>query len=513
MNRNSIHRTRPSSRHTGGAILLLAGLAMLVFCVASVRASVANNDPCFTLTTAVSPQEGGEIAITPSPNCQGQDYSEDTEVKLTASPNAGFTFVKWSVNDDDTSDEKVLSLKMDANKEVTATFEAIPPTCYILSRTHTGNGGDPATNPANSADCPDGQYTAGQSIAVTASPAAGWQVAGWSGTTDDSSTATDNTVTMPASGHTVNVTYEKAQHLIFLPVVFIPEWYQIDPTPVSNLYTFIACPTDQRRYAGATDALYEWKSGGWSAMAGARTDVRDFLFAAGETANCQDLYAASFGGGVWRLDGQTWEQVGANNLPFARTLALRDGKLYVGSGSGVFRYDPANPEDWKRVSDETDNVTRLSKAGDRLYAAVFSKGVKYNDPDMCDADSCQWQSIGEPDFKSAFDVAGDEKGSWVVMATAAGIYRWNETKNKWLPPTTPPQPSGTVFALAEVHGRLFAGVQLGGVWVSNDHGDTWAFINELDALKNKTVIDLIFIPKSGLYAVTPDNGVWRGPIR
>lgn len=507
MNRNSIHRTRPSSRHTGGALLLLAGLAMLVFCVASVRASVANGDDCFTLTTAVSPQEGGEIAITPSPNCRDQYYSKDTEVVLTASPNAGFTFVKWSVNGDDTSGEKVLSLKMDADKNVTATFEAIPPTCYILSRTHTGGGGDPKTNPANSVDCPDGQYTAGQSIAVTASPAAGWQVAGWSGTTDDSSTATGNTVAMPASNHAVNVAYEKTQHLIFLPVVFskFPGWYQIDSTPVSNLYTFIACPTGPQRYAGATNALYEWKSGGWSPMAGAPTDVRDFLFVANETDNCQDLYAASFNGGVWRLDGQTWGRVGANDLPFARTLALRDGKLYVGTRSGVFRFDLSAGGDWEQVSN--GNVTRLSRSGNRLYAAVFGEGVTYND--SCDAAPCEWTPIGEPDFKDAFDVAGDEKGNWVVMATATGIYRWDKTENKWLPPTTPPQPPGTVFALAEVHGRLFAGVQLGGVWVSNDHGDTWAFINELDALKDKTVIDLIFIPQSGLYVVTPDDGVWR----
>jgi Divergent InlB B-repeat domain/S-layer homology domain len=79
--------------------------------------------------------------------------------------------------------------------------------CFTLTRTHTGSGGDPSASPANSTGCSSGQYTAGASIQVTASPSSGWNVGSWSGTINNSSTSTINTVTMPASNQTVTVNY------------------------------------------------------------------------------------------------------------------------------------------------------------------------------------------------------------------------------------------------------------------------------------------------------------------
>lgn len=79
--------------------------------------------------------------------------------------------------------------------------------CYTLTRTHSGQGADPVASPANSSGCPSGQYIAGASIGLTASPSLGWAVAGWSGTADNASTSTSNSVTMPAAARTVSVQY------------------------------------------------------------------------------------------------------------------------------------------------------------------------------------------------------------------------------------------------------------------------------------------------------------------
>lgn len=81
------------------------------------------------------------------------------------------------------------------------------PACYTLTRTHSGSGTDPVASPANSPGCASGKYVAGAVIGLTASPASGWTVAGWSGTSNDSSTSTSNSVTMPAAAHTVSVAY------------------------------------------------------------------------------------------------------------------------------------------------------------------------------------------------------------------------------------------------------------------------------------------------------------------
>ena len=92
--------------------------------------------------------------------------------------------------------------------------------CYSLSRSHTGQGSDPTASPANSGSCSNGQYTAGTSISLAASPAAGWRVKSWSGTNNDGSIANSNTVTMPAANRTVSVNYEQIPSLAFRS--FIP---------------------------------------------------------------------------------------------------------------------------------------------------------------------------------------------------------------------------------------------------------------------------------------------------
>ena len=82
------------------------------------------------------------------------------------------------------------------------------PACYALTLSHTGQGSDPVATPANSTGCSAGQYVSGEAIALSgAVPTSGWQISSWTGTSNDSSTASTNSVTMPASVHTAAVNY------------------------------------------------------------------------------------------------------------------------------------------------------------------------------------------------------------------------------------------------------------------------------------------------------------------
>ncbi|WP_374686457.1 hypothetical protein [Promineifilum sp.] len=83
--------------------------------------------------------------------------------------------------------------------------------CYPLQLTHSGSGSDPVATPAQSAGCPAGQYNAGAVVGLSASPAAGWGIIGWSGTVDDSSPSTTNSLTMPANSHLAAVIYAQVQ--------------------------------------------------------------------------------------------------------------------------------------------------------------------------------------------------------------------------------------------------------------------------------------------------------------
>ena len=98
---------------------------------------------------------------------------------------------------------------------VNVNYTEIPPTCYALTLGHTGQGGTPVASPANSTGCSTGQYVAGATINLSgAAPATGWHIAGWTGTQDDASTASTNTVTMPASAHAAGVTYAQDQYTL-----------------------------------------------------------------------------------------------------------------------------------------------------------------------------------------------------------------------------------------------------------------------------------------------------------
>ena len=109
------------------------------------------------------------------------------------------------------------------------TIQAQPLPCHTLSRTHTGSGSDPVASPPNSTGCSTGQYVAGASMSLTASPTIGWRVASWSGTDSDGSTSTSNSLTMPASNRTISVNYEA----IPPPVADFDAWPQSGPAPLT----------------------------------------------------------------------------------------------------------------------------------------------------------------------------------------------------------------------------------------------------------------------------------------
>src|SRR5258705_298815 len=109
----------------------------------------------------------GTVAANPPP--VGGTYGAGTVVTLTANPATNFQFTGWSGACTGSS----CILTMDAAKSVTATFTLKQ---FALTLTTVGNG----TITANPAPV-GGTYGAGTSVALTAVPAAGSQLSGWSG--------------------------------------------------------------------------------------------------------------------------------------------------------------------------------------------------------------------------------------------------------------------------------------------------------------------------------------------
>lgn len=124
-------------------------------------------------------------SVTLSPN--QPNYTSGASVQLSAIPNAGYTFTSWSGDTSATSNP--LIIEMNANKNITANFTAIPPATYTLNI--TSNNGTVAKNPNQVA------YSDGSSVQLTASPITGYTFTSWSG--DATGTANPLTVSMNAN--------------------------------------------------------------------------------------------------------------------------------------------------------------------------------------------------------------------------------------------------------------------------------------------------------------------------
>lgn len=136
---------------------------------------------------------------------------------INIAPTAGYQFgIDIHVNDDDDGGGQDHKLAWNSVTDETfqnpslmgtAKLQGIP-ICYNLNLAHSGSGSDPIGIPTNSTGCADGQYIAGEAISLSATPANGWSISGWSGTSNNSSTTATNTLTMPSGNHDVSIAYE-----------------------------------------------------------------------------------------------------------------------------------------------------------------------------------------------------------------------------------------------------------------------------------------------------------------
>lgn len=137
----------------------------------------------FTLTTSVV----GSGTVNPASG----SFNSGSVQSLTATPSPGFVFSGWSGGATGTTNP--LSVTMNANKSITATFTAVP--TFSLTTRIVGSG---TVSPAS------GAFNQGSTQTLTAKPASGFLFTGWSG--DATGTTNPLTVTMN-SNKTVTATF------------------------------------------------------------------------------------------------------------------------------------------------------------------------------------------------------------------------------------------------------------------------------------------------------------------
>lgn len=135
----------------------------------------------YRLATAVI---GGHGTLAPASGPQ----DANAVVQLTATPDSGYLVKRWTGTDDDSSTANTNTVTMTGAKSVTVEFELTSTEPYQLTTSVIGGNGTlaPASGPQN----------ANTVVQLTATPDSGYEVKQWTGTDNDASTATVNSVTM-----------------------------------------------------------------------------------------------------------------------------------------------------------------------------------------------------------------------------------------------------------------------------------------------------------------------------
>jgi hypothetical protein len=143
------------------------------------------------------------------------------------------------------------------------TSQCPPAPCYALNLIANGDAPAPIPYPANASGCPNGQYHAGDRIALTAVMVPGDVVTGWGGTDNDASTAASNTVTMTQPYNRAVYTIE--QHVCYH--LSLADTGQGSVPVATN--PVASCPANYFPWgyevdvSGASPAV-GWQIGGWS---------------------------------------------------------------------------------------------------------------------------------------------------------------------------------------------------------------------------------------------------------
>lgn len=288
----------------------------------------------YTLTIAASPEDGGEVAVSPS----ADEYEEGTEVTLTATENFGYDFVNWTDGDGNVvSEDASFTYTVNATTTLTANFKAV--NTYSLTLSVEGGANDYMVSLSPEPTEVDGvdMYEEGTIVTLTASSNNILTFTNWS----DGQTAAEISVTMDG---------DKELTATYSAIDFIVAWDFYTSGSNGRLADFYAADNDAvqlvlRDADGNTsswldkseeaaggyegrDAAVNWRTTGlgvyyWQTCvnAAAFTDIK-VTSAMLYNYNAYSTYNVDYS-----IDGETWTTIGQHVMEGAKNW--NDGEFEV----------------------------------------------------------------------------------------------------------------------------------------------------------------------------------------
>lgn len=167
-----------------------------------------------------------------SPAMGQHTYAIGTVVPISATPASGYRFVNWSgdVNDIANVSAASTTVAMHGNYEITANFEQIPPVRYNLTITSTAGGS--VTTPGQGTFT----YDAGMVVNMVATPASGYQFAGWTGDTATLSCGCQSTNVTMNGNYSIMANFEEIPVTYYTLTVAVNGSSSISPSVGQHTY-------------------------------------------------------------------------------------------------------------------------------------------------------------------------------------------------------------------------------------------------------------------------------------
>jgi len=174
--------------------------------------SVDYTEGCFDLIRAAF-GPGGTVDVNPlgSDGCIEGRFVAGEEVSLVARPDQGARLNRWGGNRIEVENLPGITNRVVVPDEGSGVAVQYSADCFQLRTVHAGEGGNPIPTPTNSQGCATSMFRFGEVVMLTATPDPGFQVLGWLGTDDDTSTEITNVVTIPDEARLTGVLYGPAE--------------------------------------------------------------------------------------------------------------------------------------------------------------------------------------------------------------------------------------------------------------------------------------------------------------
>lgn len=149
----------------------------------TLTANFQQNITGYTLSLQAGPEDGGTVT-------GGGAYAQGASVTARATANTGYEFVNWTEGTTVISTQPNYSFTLNGNRTLTANFEQVTPSYAVWLSASPATGGSVAG---------EGTFSQGSSVTVSATPAAGYDFAGWTEESVQVSLSADYTFTLNSS--------------------------------------------------------------------------------------------------------------------------------------------------------------------------------------------------------------------------------------------------------------------------------------------------------------------------